>query len=347
MAMTAELIEGFEDYFLCNNNLLISLSINDILKVSKYNNILDFGIDDKKEYINQYNIIIEAKLQFVPALEDILVRISLLLRSDEQILAYILSSNVKKINSLETITRNSMKILGIVKDSGNRLMITKSNLKSLLNRCKFCNILFSIIRRFFDLAGIEVSRSFKIYKIKSNQSSAKYNVIGGIIYFLFLLSFETFTPGLKEFLLISLKEFDSLIEFDPSLLFWNPELCIIRSILALCNRSDRYSMDCRLKIFIFHANELKVEFRDILKSSLDIKDFKVENIARKLMEKFGNLEMEIELIKSFQMISNFPPFRREKIFSFNGTDNPINSETFGRHDLFSDFFQHLDYEMKI
>ena len=58
-------------------------------------------------------------------------------------------------------------------------------------------------------------------------------MIGGIIYFLVVICFETFTPGLNEFLRLCLSDLREIVDYDPSLLCWIPELDLMHAILAL------------------------------------------------------------------------------------------------------------------
>ena len=184
-------------------------------------------------------------------------------------------------------------------------IIPNHNIKSIINRFNEFNLILRLVIRCYDLAQSEFVRAFKIYKgIKSIQQDfhAKFELIGGIIYFLVVICFETFTPGLNEFLRLCLSDLREIVDYDPSLLCWIPELDLMHAILALNTRSDQSAIDDLLKLSIFEVHSLKPAFKNIISSSLNLLDFDEQVISVKLIQKYGNINIMSDFTNAFCII---------------------------------------------
>lgn len=300
--MLQELIAEFEDYFAFNENLLVLLPFFDILKTS----IFLFGTREKIQSLTENNYeykIINVKFNLTPSVEDVINKLIKLLNSESHLITLIHDSDNIKTLFLLDISRVALNFLEIIHNHDSECIVTKRRLKSTLNRCKTAKLLLEIIARFQGLANIELSHSFKIYKTLKH-SSKRNDLIGGIIYFLFIICFETFTPGLNEFIRLSLKDLDNILELNPSLNYFNPELNLIRSVLALNNRSDQYAIDCLLHFFIFEIKDLNTDFLIMLKSFLNVSTSKEIEISIKLIQKFGNQNLVNLFIKSYELLEH-------------------------------------------
>jgi hypothetical protein len=300
-AMFKELIE-FEGYFAFKENLLVLSSFFDILKSS----FSPSKFRENAQLITDNNFeceIINVKFNFAPSIEDVISKLIRLLNSESHLIAYINDSDHRHILILLDLSNFALKFLEIIHIYDSESNVPKHRLKSALNRCKIAKLVLQIISRFQELAGPELSYSFKIYKTLKH--SLKRNVlIGGIIYFLFIICFETLTPGLNEFVRLSLKDLDNILELNPSLNYFYPELNLIRSVLALNYRSDHYAIDCLLHSFIFDIKDLNMDFIYILKSFLNISSFKEIEIAVKLIQKFGNQNLVQLFLKSYETLKH-------------------------------------------
>ena len=356
MAIVSELIDGIEDYFRLNDNLLISLALNDILKVLTAYINLNTNARTKQEITNQYKLIIEAKLHFVPLLDVILTKLSNITCSDEHILNYIHRFDVENINRLGKISLTILKIFEIIEglDISNKSINISMN--PVMSKFKFCDILFTLISRFFELAGSEVSRSFKIYRKVSRHLSVRHEMIGGVVYFLFVVCFEIFAPGLNEFLRISLKDLDALVHLDPTLSYWIPELSLIRSILALYSHRDQKSIDCLIQLTNFEIHNIKPEFSYILKSSFNVPALDEQIIALKLIEKFGNTNIGPIFLKSFRILNNSFEKKYDNLRVLISSNTQIIARVHQNVSLdlndpalewISDFICHLEHNSKI
>lgn len=264
--------------------------------------------------------IVNVKFNFAPSVEDIINKLIKLLNSESHILTYIHDSNNINILLLLEISGVTLNFLEIMHDYESDSNVSKHRLNSTLNRCKIAKLLLEIISRFQELAGHELSHSFKIHKTL-NQSSKRNELISGIIYFLFIICFETFTPGLNEFVRLTLKDLDDILDLNPSFNYFYPELNLIRAVLALNNRSDQYAIDCLLHLFIFDIHDLNMDFLIILKSFLNISTHKETEIATKLIQKFGNQNLVHLFMKSYET------FEHAHLISSIELKNEINLES--------------------
>ena len=316
--MLRELTAELESYFSFKENLLVLLPFFDILKSS--NSFLKLRKNMQNFNGNTEYKIINVKFNFAPSVEDIISKLIKLLNSESHLISYIHDSNNIKILlllELSGATLNFLEIIHYYKSDSN---LSKHRLQSTLNRCKIAKLLLEIISRFQELADHELSHSFKIYKTLKH-SSKRNELISGIIYFLFIVCFEAFTPGLNEFVRLSLKDLDEILYLNPSFSYFSPELNLIRTVLALSNRSDQYAIDCLLHLFIFDIHDLNEDFIIILKSFLNIYTHSETEIAIKLIQKFGNLNLVHLFMKSYNTL------KREHLKSSIELKNRIDLET--------------------
>lgn len=343
MAMLAKLIDDFEDYFIFPDNLLVSLSLNDVSKVFKIYKKLNSNIPKLRENTIRCRMILEVKLHFVPLIEDILIKLSKIY-SDSQILQALSKSDVKKLKSFYNINQYLVNILEFLAEIRHNAVPLKFNLYHVLSKCRFYNIILPLIIRCFELADYEVSRSFKLYKNISNLSHERSELFGGVVYFLFIVCFESFTPGLKEFLRISIKELEKLIQIDPSLSYWNPELSILRSIMELYNHSDLNSSDNLLYFLNFEFKDLKSEFKNILEYSFDVINMDERTLALNLIKKFGNQNIEPLFLRAFQMLQDVTESDSNTVNIGNGVTNSNYDNNL--KDWIPDFLLHLQKHHK-
>lgn len=334
--MLTELSAELENYFAYTENLLIITSFLDILKssifFSKIRNI-------KKKFKNCHECkIINVKFNFAPSIDDVINKLLRFLGSESNLMTYINAVNDEKILFFLNLSRATLYFLETVDGYESVTNLPKHRLKSTLNRCKITNLLLEIISRFQELAGPELSKSFKIYNTFKN-SSKSHNLIGGIIYFLFIICFETFTPGLYEFVRLSLKDLDKIVELDPSLVYFNPEMNLIRTVLTLSNRSDQLAIDCALHFFIFDLQNLSADFLIILNSFINISSSSEVEIAVKLIEKFGNQN----LVHLF--VTSYGKFQfKGSILSTNDSEPDFNDVNLAQSWI-ADFNNHMKLEI--
>lgn len=348
--MLTELIIEFGDYFSFKENLLTLVSFFDILKTSKY--FSELKITENNEIHNYEYRIATVKFNLAPSMKDVINKLVKILSSESHLLTYIYESNGKIITLLLNLSRVMQNFLEIMHYHETDINLSKHGLKSTLNRCRISNLVLELISRFQELAGPELSHSFKLFDSFSN-SSKRHKLMGGIIYFLFIVCFETFSPGLHEFVRLSIRDLDEIISLDPSLNYFNPELNLIRSILALNNRSDQYAIDCLLHFFVFDIQNLDSTFLLVLNSSLNIITSKNAEIAIKLIHKFGNQNLVHLFIKFYESLEPKCLEASTEQISKIGLDKEkhVNSESQifgGENNLFlaknwiEDFTYHLD-----
>lgn len=294
--MLKELSAEFESYFSFEENLLILLPFFDILKVSN-------SFSKLRKNVNSFNVyheykIINVKFNFSPSVEDIMNKLIKLYNSEFHLITYIHDSKNVNILLLLELSGVTLNFLEIIHECESNCNISQHKLKSALNRCKTAKLLLEIISRFQELAGHEFSHSFKIHKTLKH-SSKRNELISGIIYLLFIICFETFTPGLYEFVRLALRDLDNILYLNPSFNYFSPELNLIRAVLALNNRSDQYAIDCLLHFFVFDIHDLNVDVLIILKSFLNISINNETEVATKLIQKFGNQNLVHLFMKSY------------------------------------------------
>lgn len=292
----------FEEHFAFKDNLSALLSFFDILKSSNH---FSTTRSNKKKGRSHYDYkILVVKFNFSPSIEDVICRLARMLNSETSLLIHINDSNIEAISFLLKLSRDTTNFLENMHNCETRRKRTKHGLKLSLNRCKTANLLLGIISRFQELGGTELSHSFKIFRSIRNFLSKKHELIGGIIYFLFILCFEAFTPGLTEFVRISLKDLDQIIEINPYIDYFNAEMNLIRSVLALNTRTDQLAIDCLIHFFVFDFPELDECFGLILKTSLGFSTNDKLEIAIKLITKFGNQNLLQLFVKSYGLLEN-------------------------------------------
>lgn len=304
--MIAELVDNHEDYFLFNENLIALVSLADILKLNKKSGSNYKELYDNEECLNQL-CIRKVKLHFTPWLEIIIMTCLNASSSEERILDCIYGSNSKKLLLFLTINEICLNIVENLVKTQDYELIPNHNITSVFYRFKEFHFILKLIMRCYDLAQSELARVFKHYKNISDihrDSHTKFELIGGIIYFLYIICLETFTPGLNEFIRLSLSDLNEIIEYDPSLLSWTPEINLMHSILALHNRSDQNAIDDLLKLSIFESRDLKNVFKDILTSSLSLISFDELEISLKLIEKYGNSNIMSDFLNAYCIIKN-------------------------------------------
>lgn len=306
--MIAELVDNHEDYFLFNENLIALVSLVDILKLNKsngfrfnYKELFEGGECLNQLYINK------VKLHFMPWLEIIIMTCLNVSSSEERILDCIYGSDTKKLLSFLKMNEICLNIVGNANKVQDYELVPNHNITSIFHRFKVFNIILKLILQCYDLAKSELARAFKLYKKIENiqqVSHEKFKLIGGIIYFLYVICLETFTPGLNEFIRLSISDLHEIIEYDPSLMSWTPEINLLHSILALHTRSDQNAIDDLLKFTIFESNSLKNGFKDTLTASLLLKSFNELDISLKLIEKYGNSNIMSDFLNAYFIINN-------------------------------------------
>lgn len=334
--MLTELSAELENYLAFTENFLIIASFLDVLKSS---NFFSKFRNTNRKFKNSHECkIINVKLNFAPSIEDVVNKLLRFLGSESNLIEHIHAVSDEKILLFLKLSRATLYFLETADVYESETNLPKHWLKSSLNRCKITNSLLEIISRFQGLAGPELSKSFKIYKSLKN-SSKNYNLIGGIIYFLFIICFETFTPGLYEFVRLSLKDLDRIIELDPSLVYFNPEMNLIRTVLALSNRSDQRAIDCALHFFIFDFQNLNAEFLIILNSFLNVSSSNEVEIAVKLIEKFGNQSLVYLFVTSYEKFQF-----KDSILSAIESEPKFNDVNLARNWI-ADFNNHMKLEI--
>lgn len=305
--MIAELVDNnYEDYFVFNENLIALVSLADILKLNKKNGFNYKEHFENDECLNQLSIS-KVKLHFTPWLEIIIMSCLNISSSENQILNCIYGNNPKKLLSFLNMNEICLNIVDQVYKDQDYELIPNHNITSIFHRFKEFNMILKLIMRCYDLAQSELARAFKLYQIIRDiqqDSHTKLELIGGIIYFLYVICLETFAPGLKEFIRLSLSDLNEIIEYDPSLLSWTPEINLMNSILSLHNRSDQNAIDSLLRLSIFESHILKTIFKDILTTSLSLTSFDELGISLKLIEKYGNSNIMSNFLNSFSIIKN-------------------------------------------
>ena len=342
--MIAELLDNHEDYFSFEENLIALVSLADILKLIKiYENYIYKYRIETNENINQL-FISHVKLHFTPWLEIIIVTCLNATTSEDQILDYICSSNNRKLSSTLIMNEICLNIAELIYKTQNNELIPNHNITTIFYKFKEFNIILKLIIRCYDLAQSELARGFKIYRDIEKDLHPKFELIGGIIYFLVIICFETFTPGLNEFLRLSLSDLNEIIKFDPSLLFWTAELNLLHTILALHSRCDQNALDDLLKLTNFESRCLKPVFKNILTTSLAMVAFDELIISLKLIEKYGNTNIMSDFINALCIIKkpdiNLEPKKIHADFngliSFNAENELPLSDRWMR-----DFVNHL------
>lgn len=283
--MLSELIEGCEDYFSFNDNLLVLMSLIDILKLAKYCNDINLPENYNLTQIEKYKVV-EVKIYIAPMIDDIITRLVRILSSEDQIISLIYNEKHEILLNWHEVIGLTVIILEILLQFSECGHTPKHVLTSILKRAKIFNLLMGIILRFYDLAGPELAHSFRLYNSIAKMISSRQELVGGIVYFLFIVCFETFTPGLNDFLRISLNDLKEIFDLDPTLSLWNPEMRLIQIVLELHNRCDQHAIDCLLKFMLFEMSDISTVFSDILCSSMEISES--IDIPLKLIKKYGN-----------------------------------------------------------
>lgn len=316
--MIAELVDNNDDCFSFKENLIALVSLTDILKLNKIS--INCNYDELQE--NDENLdrlcINRVKLHITPWLDNMIITCLNTTSSEKHILNYLYSNDIMKISSFLTMNEIFLKVSELMDNVQGYELLNDHNTSSVVHRFKEFNLILRLLSRCHDLAQSELIRAFKIYRdIEGIQrdTHSKFELIGGIIYFLAVICFEAFTPGLNEFLRVCLSDLREIFEYDPSLLYWIPELDLMHTVLALHNRSDQTAIDDLLKLSIFEIHSLKPTFKDIVINSLALLDFDERILFVKLIQKYGNTNIIPEFMNSFCMIkthkSNFAVIKNE------------------------------------
>lgn len=305
--MVSELIDDFEDYLFAKKiNKLDSTSLIDIFKLI---------IRIKKSLVyNSYSDqlgrkvlikILLAKLYTIPELETILIHVIDKIVSENDILNYIKNYNIKKLGFLTIFNDFMISLLMTIQESKANTLLSKKTIIFLLNRCRFSHNLLKLLLNYFELAKNEVCRSFEIYKTISKVRETHEILVGGSIYFLFLLFFEAFSPELYEYLKIALTEFEQLINLDPACIRWNTEANLIYAMLEVHIRCDQNAIERLLNFTIF---ESKLSSSDLFyKILFCYLKFDISNncgVSEKIIEKYGNPKIFNFFIKSIEIFKS-------------------------------------------
>lgn len=274
----------------CCHNHVVFLSLTDIFKVMDFSNSLKYDHSESSNIYNELSILktFDVKAHFIPELELVLSTLIEHITSEKNILNHIylrdLTSLDMKVKSLNSIIQFLEFLLKLNKCSH----FSQSLIISFISRCNFAILACSVILKLFELAEDEIWRSFQCYSGFVKCSQPRDELIGGIIYFLFVLCFETFSSGLYEFLRVSVESLVIMLEYEFSGSLWLPEINILKTILALCSHSDQKASTGLIQFVVFDQADIKPIFKNIIVKSLKIDYTDSVLIVEKIIQTFGN-----------------------------------------------------------
>lgn len=274
------------------------ITLFDSIKASQY--FISGKLDNLKyRHLRKIFVINEIKLYLSPLSGLALANITRELNSSPRILSHIYKSNYLELTNTYIINKFLNEIFYTDRIRSESLITTRSFNFNVLS-IRESHLITNILMRCKDLVGCDLlTKSFTESKNLKLPNHAKHQLFAGIIHFMFILCFEAFSPGLNDFLKLSIEDIEEIIDLNPYLTAWNAEVRLLKIVSALYNRSDRHAIDAILQFLLFETSQLNSEFLSIAKYSLNIDEHTSEfnqKLIEKIVHKFGNQNLWKEIV---------------------------------------------------